>query len=154
MHYKCYLAGPIASRDLKGATTWRAQAQGLLAEYGIEGYSPLRGKENLIPQTGPIGSNTEDYVPDPLTGAKGITRRDRYDVRTADLMIANLLDMTDKPTGTAIEFGWADAFNVPVIMIIEPEGSLAEHPMLSEIAGFRVETVEEACELAASILLP
>ena len=154
MNYKVYLAGPIASRDLEGATTWRYQAKHLLAENCIDGYSPLRGKEDLIPQRGLIGSNTDDYIPDPLTSAKGITARDRYDVQSADLVIANLLDMVEKPTGTAIEFGWADSWGVPVIMIIEPEGSLVEHPMLSDIAGFRVESVEAACALAAQILLP
>ncbi len=151
---KVYLAGPIASRDLEGATIWRAQAKNLLRNFGIQGYSPLRGKEHLVPQTGPIGSNTDNYIPNPLTSAKGITARDRYDVQSSNLMIANLLGMTDKPTGTAIEFGWADAFSVPVIMIIEASGSLAEHPMLVEIAGFRVESVEAACTLAAQILLP
>ena len=151
---KVYLAGPIASRDLEGATTWRYAAKHRLADYGLQGFSPLRGKEDLIPQRGLIGSNTDDYIPDPLTNAKGITARDRYDVQSADLMIANLLDMGEKPTGTAIEFGWADAWGVPVIMIIEATGSLVEHPMLDTIASFRVETVEEACALAASILLP
>lgn len=151
---KVYLAGPIASRDLEGATAWRHTAKRLLALWGIQGFSPLRGKENLIPQRGLIGSNTEDYIPGPLTTTKGITRRDRYDVQSSDLVIANLLGMTDKPTGTAIEFGWADAYGVPVIMVIEPSGSLAEHPMLEEIASYRVESVEDACVLAAQILLP
>lgn len=151
---KVYLAGSIASQDLEGATTWRRRATDLLLCRGIQGYSPLRNKGDLLPQTGLIGSNTEDYTPSPLTSAKGITRRDRYDVQSSDLVIANLLGMTEGPTGTAIEFGWADAFSVPVIMVIEREGSLAEHPMLNEIASFRVESVEAACRLAPQILLP
>ena len=150
--FKVYLAGPIASQDLAGATEWRHEAQQRLADLDIRGYSPLRSKEHLIPQSGRIGSSVVDYKDDPLTSQSGITIRDRYDVMSSDVMIANLLGATEKLVGTAVEFGWADAFNIPVIMVIEPEGSILEHPILNHIAGFRVSTVEEACLVAARIL--
>ena len=154
MNYKVYLAGPIAAVDLSEAIGWRDDATDLLNARGINAYSPLRGKLNLLPSTGAIGNDPANYTTSPLTRAKGITTRDRYDVTSADMMIANLLSMTERSIGTAIEFGWADMARVPVILIIEPEGSIADHPMIQEIAGFQVETVEAACALAAQILLP
>ncbi len=153
-NYKVYLAGPITSVDLEGATGWRFEAIRALREWGIDGYSPLRHKEGLIPQQGLIGSDVSLYERHPLTSAQGITARDRYDVQSSDLVIANLLGSTERTTGTAIEFGWADAFGVPIIMVIEDEGSIAEHPMLNTIAGFRVPNMYHACVLARQILLP
>ena len=154
MKHKVYLAGPISSVDLAGATGWRDEAKRALDDLGIDAYSPLRHKEGLIPQNGLIGADVALYERHPLTSAQGITARDRYDVQSSDLMIANLLGCTEKTSGTAVEFGWADAFGVPVIMVIEDEGSIAEHPMLSTIAGFRVSNMHFACVLAAQILLP
>ena len=154
MNYKVYLAGPITNVDLGEATDWRAKAKAQLALSGIDAYSPLRYKEGLLPPQGLIGCDVDLYDCHPLTSARGITARDRYDVKSADLMIANLLDMTISSIGTAIEFGQADIIGTPVILIIEPSGSIMDHPILDTIAGFRVETVEAACALAAQILLP
>jgi len=157
MNYKVYLAGPIASVDLTGATGWRNEATTMLKSLSggcIQAYSPLRGKTQYLPQTGKIGSTVIDYVEHPLTLDQGITGRDRYDVESSDIMIAHLLGATEKLMGTAVEFGWADIFRIPIIMIIEPEGSLVDHPILRDIASFRVESVDEACYLAKTILFP
>ena len=149
--YKVYLAGPITAVDLTEAVGWRKDARLWLGDYGLKGYSPLRGKEPLLPQDGLIGFDPANYEVNPLTSAKGITTRDRYDVSSCDLMIANLLDSQDQPSiGTAIEFGWADAWKIPVIVVIERD--VIMHPMLETIAGFRVESVVEACDWAARIL--
>ena len=151
---RVYLAGPIASKDWAGATGWRELATLWLAPE-IQCFSPLRGKRAYLPPEGvTITAQTFNYVDHPLTRASGIVGRDRNDVRTADLVIANLLDSVEKPTGTAIEFGWADAWRIPIILIIEREGSVADHPMLRQIAEFHVETLAEACTLARSILIP
>jgi len=152
--YKVYLAGPIIPVDLETAMGWRRRARQLLELSGISAYSPIRGTVNLLPNVGRIGSDITKYQKHPLTTASGMTARDRYDVQSSDLIIANLLNATEKTCGTAIEFGWADAFGVPVIMVIEPSGSLAEHPMLSAIAEFRVSNMDDACVLTAQILLP
>ncbi len=148
-----YLAGPIASKEWLVANGWRSVIANRLAPE-IQCFNPLRGKVTLVPDTGLIGDDICRYTPSPLTTAAGITGRDRNDVRTADLVIANLLNTTTKSTGTAIEFGWADAWRVPIILIMEPEGAVADHPMLRQLADFHVTTLIEACTLAKDILLP
>ena len=42
-----YLAGPITGVDYGSCTDWRKYAKSKLAEDGIMGVSPMRGKENL-----------------------------------------------------------------------------------------------------------
>lgn len=152
---RVYLAGPIASKDWDGANSWRRRVRKTLSQHQIVCVSPLRGKREYFPTNGTaITHQTDNYVDHPLTRAAGITGRDRHDIRTVDLMIANLLGATEKVCGTAIEFGWADAWRVPIILVMEREGSVADHPMLRQIAEFHVETLDEACDLARMILLP
>ncbi len=149
---KVYLAGPIASQTLAQANGWREALALRLADVGITAYNPLRGKQQFLPQYGPVGHDTEHYVEHPLVRARAITARDRNDVTTADLMVVNFLGYEGKSTGTAVEFGWADSARIPVLVIIEPGQAL--HPMLESIMDFRVDSLEQALEVICAVLLP
>lgn len=149
---KVYLAGPIASLDLNEANGWRIEMAKHLAAAGITAYNPLRHKIQYLPQTGPVGHDTEHYVDHPLVMADAITARDRNDVITSDLMIANFLNYEGKPTGTAVEFGWADMANVPILVIANPDFTM--HPMLESLTDFRCDSLPQAVEVARAVLLP
>ncbi len=56
--------------------------------------------------------------------------------------------------GTVMEIAWAKAFQIPVIVIMEKEGNLHDHPMIRDCIGFRVETLLEAIWLTKVLLLP
>lgn len=147
-----YMAGPIASQTLSAANGWREQLAKQLANVGILAFNPLRGKQQFLPQLGPVGHDTERYSDHPLVTAKAITARDRNDVITSDLIVVNFLNYEGKTTGTAIEFGWADSARVPILVIIEPDKVL--HPMLESLMDFRVESLEQAVEVICAVLLP
>jgi nucleoside 2-deoxyribosyltransferase len=148
MSYKIYLAGPIAGLKYDDAVSWRVEAEHKLANYGIQGLSPIRQELHLE------GEDRIEhfYNENPVYTAKGITAKDRNDVLTSDLIIAYLLGAEAVSIGTCIEFGWADAWRKPVIMVADDHDIHAQHGMLSEIAGFRVGSVDSAVELAASLL--
>lgn len=149
MNYKAYLAGPIYGLSWDGATSWREDAARRLWEFGVQGLSPLRAKDYLKDED-KIAHHYGDIHP--LSSPKGLTTRDRNDVRTSDLVIAYLKGAEVASMGTCVEFGWADAWRKPIIMIAE-EGDLhAEHGMLSEIASYKVSDIPDAVELAAAIL--
>jgi nucleoside 2-deoxyribosyltransferase len=80
--------------------------------------------------------------------------RDRYDVMSSDVVLFNLLGTTTVSIGTCIEFGWADAFRKPVVLVMEPEGNLHDHPMVREAAGYIVPTLDEAVQVLDCILNP
>ena len=88
----------------------------------------------------------------PLSTNKAITTRDRHDVKTSDLMIVNLMGVDKVSIGTCIEFGWADAYRVPVIALIE-EDSIHWHGMLREIVGVMATDIEEAANFANVFLI-
>ena len=143
-----YLAGPIAHLTYEEAQGWRDDAIAVLANSGIIGRSPLRGKEFLA-NVGKIGIKE---FQDPMASDRGIIARDRYDVETADVMLANLLGAKACSPGTPAEYGWADAYHTIVITVMENEGSPYDHPFIRGLSGYRVETLEEGLEICRLIL--
>ena len=145
-----YLAGPIAGLTYDEGQDWREYVQGKM-DPQIRSISPLRCKRERLVRTGTITDSYEDFA---LTTQKGITTRDRFDCTRADLVFINLLGAKSVSIGTCIEFGWADAARNPIVMVIEKKSNLHDHPMIRDIAGFRVESLDEGILIAEAILLP
>lgn len=145
-----YLCGPISFLKYEGANDWREYATGYLEQFGIKARSPLRGKD-FLKEMGIIGIG--EYTEHPLATDNGIIARDRFDVRTSDLMLANLLGAEQSSIGSPAEFAWADAFGTPVVTAMEKEGSPYDHPFIRGLSGYRVETLDEALTICRIILL-
>lgn len=150
MSPKVYLAGPISGLSFGEANEWRELASKKLALYGIRAASPLRGKDHLRDET---VLHKGGYDKNVMSTARGITTRDRWDVMTADLIIMNLFGAKDVSIGSVMEIAWADMMNKPVVLIMEKEGNIHEHCMLSECVQFRVQSLEEAIEVARKFLV-
>ena len=150
MKKKIYTGGPISGLTYaESALGWREALKELLPEFDL--YSPMRAKDFLAD----AGILQGSYENNPMSSTNGILGRDRNDVRTCDLMIANFLeDQGNYSLGTAMEFGWADAWRKPVIMVAEEGNPHRNHPMLSGASVYIVETLEEAAYLARVLLLP
>lgn len=145
-----YLAGPVTGLSYKGATDWRKQATEWLSARGLRGLDPMRGKHYLLGETKLAAKGYEDTV---LSNEKAITTRDRFDTQRADVVIMNFLGATKISAGTMIEMGWADSVRTPIIVVMEKDGSNPhDHAMIRSIAGYWVESLEEAVDVAASIL--
>jgi nucleoside 2-deoxyribosyltransferase len=145
---KIYLAGPISGLTYEGAQDWRDYFTSTIDQQ-IACFSPLRGKEYLA-MRGPLEGSYDEF---PLSTDRGITTRDRNDCMGADLVVFNMLGAKRVSIGTMVEFGWADAARVPSILIIEKEGNIHNYPMIREIAGFRVDNLQDAIAIAEIVLL-
>ena len=146
---KVYLAGIISGLDYKSATTWREYAQQELDKAGIIGASPMRAKKHLNPED---KLDEMGYDKNPMSTQEGITTRDRWDVMTCDVVLMNLLGAEKRSIGCSIEVGWADAWRKPIILVAE-EGNVHEHAMLLQCCAYRVNTVDEAIDIAKKILV-
>lgn len=146
-----YLAGPITGLSYGEARHgWRGEFTSMLAPH-IQYNSPMRGKDflqNMSNLKGEDGAYTN-----PMATGPAIVCRDRNDVKTADAMVACFLGFYDKSLGTAVEFGWADAYRVPVVMIAEKDNP-HQHLMLANMCGYNVETLEEGALLLNQLLTP
>jgi len=145
---KVYLAGPIGGLTFEEASGWRERLKVFLRGTQIEVFSPLRGKEYL---KGTVIRVEEPYTYTMSTD-KAIVTRDRTDVLTADLVICNLLGAKSVSIGTMFELAWANQARVPVVLVMEKQGNLHNHPFVREAADFLVETVGEAGVMALHIL--
>ena len=162
-----YLSGPIAGLSYKKSVSWRDEADAKLragSDGRVVGLSPMRGKE-VLSRMRKIEAWSQKLVGTVNCDARSITQRDRNDtMRQADLMLVYWGEMFDRPSvGTMIEFGWADAARIPVIQATgtwPKKSSLdyiylkrtVEHPIVQGIAGWTVETLDEAVMIALQIL--
>ena len=150
-----YLAGPITGQSYEDAKNgWRSWFALRMMSHGhIRCASPMRMKDHLegIKSLEPEGYEGNVNLTD--TDA-GITTRDHNDVRTADLVVACFLGADRVSIGTCVEFGWADAYRVPVIMVAEEDNIHRKHPILRRIAGFVTDDLGMAVNLSQSILTP
>jgi len=145
-----YLAGPIAGLTYQEARYgWRPRFKKLMPSY-IVCASPMRAKESLSDQ----GVLTSDSYEGLLTSASAIVTRDFHDVRTCDAMVACFLEGVRPSLGTAVEFGWAHAFDKPIIMVAHPDDPHYRHSMLRRMAGYHCRTLEEAAHVVYHLLTP
>lgn len=157
-----YLAGPITGLNYAGATDWREYARKKLWLRGINGVSPMRAKSYLASLAKPITGTGEEYeAMSAISRAEGVMARDRYDTRTANIVLANFLGAKQVSVGTCIELGWADAWRVPVVMAIETYNPKAtkqkpnnphHHMMVWQATGWKVPTLDEALDIVIGIL--
>lgn len=144
---RIYLAGPIKGLSYIEATEWRKYVTNNVKE-NIECLSPLRGKSYLSdePILKPIYDNFA------LSNAKAITTRDRFDAQRCDLLFVNLLSAKETSIGTVMEIAWADSKRIPIIMVIENNGNIHDHPMITECVGFRTDNLDDAIFIVNNIL--
>jgi len=149
-----YLAGPITGLDYAGATDWREYAIKYLHDVGIQGLSPMRGKAYLANLGSPISGHGREYLHmGVLSRPESVLTRDYFDCTRSDVVLVNLLGAKQISVGTVMEIAFAHAARVPIVCAIEPTGNLHEHMMVNQAIGFRVTTLDEALDIAASILV-
>jgi nucleoside 2-deoxyribosyltransferase len=147
-----YLSGGITGLTHGEAANWREQVGKVFTDMSngqIRTLSPMRGKRYL--DTGKPIDTFNDKNKKMLSHKESIYTRDRNDVKRCDLMLVNLLEAPRVSIGTCIEFGWADAFDKPIIVAME-ETNIHSHPILNECANIIVPTLEDAVELSYHIL--
>lgn len=138
-----YLAGPISGTSYEISTDWRERFRWLIRPHVA--LSPMRGKSYLSSEAA-----IKDSYDTPLSCARGIITRDRWDVQRCEVLVANLLDAQRVSIGTVMEIAWADAYRKPVIVVMEA-GSLHDHAFIREVAGFWLLTLEEAAHIVLQL---
>lgn len=146
-----YLSGPITGLNYAGCTDWREYARQRLAEMGIEGLSPMRGKE-FLRHAGTITDNMQAVLEHAMSQDAAIVTRDRWDTTRCDFMLVNLLGAERVSIGTIVELGWADLARRPVVLVMEAKGNIHEHAFVRQLSGYRVETLDEGIDLIGTAL--
>lgn len=149
--WKCYLSGPIAGLTYDESIKWTNIAKERLEPFGIFGYRPLRSKTKTDELKGVISSDPRNGI---LTTDASIYSRDRYDVESCDCMLVNLLDAKRVSIGTCYEMAWASLLRKPMIIMMEKEGNLHDHPFVRMSCDIRTYNLDDGIEAVKHILLP
>jgi nucleoside 2-deoxyribosyltransferase len=139
-----YLAGPMSGLPAHHANGWRKVVAEQLSDI-TRCLNPTRG----LPFAG-ILPKVDDASP--LSMAPGVVGRDRWDIERSDLVLANFLGAKVPSVGTIFELGWADAYRVPVVLVMEDEGNPHDHPMVTHTAAFRVNNIPDAIQVVRDVL--
>lgn len=149
--HKVYLAGPITGLSFGESTDWREYINNRFKVEApqIFGFSPLRGKKYLKEHK----QIAPEYDQWPLSTARGITERDKFDCKTSDIVLVNLLGAQSVSIGTVLEIGWASANGIPVVTVMEDD-NVHNHAMVRETSSFVVDSLDKGFDVVCAILLP
>lgn len=144
---RIYLCGPITGLTIKEASEYRDKIKEMFAETGILTLDPMRGKYHIesdepICAVGYVSGSHDD---------KAIVKRDKHDVMNCALMLADFTNSKQISIGSMVEFGWADAMGIPIVTVL-PKGNLHDHCFVRQLSTYVVEDIEEAVQLALTII--
>ena len=158
-----YLCGPMAENTPEQANGWRQEAASLLGSKGFTVTSPMRGK-GMLESKKVMGVHYESYGQVPELTPPSIFARDQFDVRHADIILANMTELgtahrhdwshfnTKLNTKTVLlpsigsdfEIAWAFMLHKPVVLIAPDDNPYAHHPFLKGMSSLvRFDTMEE-----------
>jgi hypothetical protein len=157
-----YLAGPILGTTYGECTDWREYAQARLAQLdpALRGASPMRAKKylaNLVKMplsADQLRTTQSGTIKTPLSTAAAIVGRDQMDVARADLLLVNLLGAEKVSIGTCCEVAQAHTIGTPVMLVMEGQGNIHDHPFITQQSAFRVDDLDTAISLIPAVLIP
>lgn len=140
---KVYLSGPIAGLSYDDARYgWREYVDDRLAP-GVITLSPMRHEGHLAEIRGPLEPAGQlDHF---FSGSKIIFEKDRLDIERSDVVLVNLLGATSRVSiGTVAEIGMATTLGKQIILVIEDEGNIHDHPFVTVPASLRLNNLDDA----------
>lgn len=145
-----YLSGPITGLTYQDARYgWRGDFTKLLTS-DINVLSPMRHEGHLAEITGPLAENYPTHL---FSHSKMIVNKDFMDIRRSDLMVLNVMGaMKVVSRGSLVELGYAAAIDVPIVLIIEPEGNIHDYPFVIENSMVRLDNLQDAATAVNSLM--
>lgn len=136
MKHTVYLSGPMGGCTVEEMTVWRKYVESKL------------NSENVV-CTLPTRSFTKTHTPHETD--RWINRRDFFDCTRASVVLVNLLGMKTLSIGTIMEIAWAYQKQIPVVVIVEPDGP-QNHPMMKDSITQEARTLDEGIAFVKELL--
>ena len=124
---KIYCCAAISGRDYDEVVGYYEQLRSDLTAYGLEPMIPMVRKDhdNTMPAHGQYAPESSD---------KAITNRDKWMVKSSDIVYANLLGAKHVSIGTCMELAWAYDSGRHIILAMEKHGNLHQHAFINTMA--------------------
>lgn len=145
---KIYLAGPISGQSYEDVVDYYRIASMYFNDIGYTVFHPMTGKGHLRTE---LKFKAEGYG-DPIASNHAILRRDKWMVRQADIILANLLPANGTVSiGTITEMAWANLLGKHVIVVME-DGNIHQHAFVKELADIIFSTYKEAEQYLGNLI--
>ncbi len=130
------------------ARGWRDEVIDALQPHGFTVTSPMRVEKNHLKADTAIAADAfgESHHAAEMRPS-AIYERDMFDVRMADIILANMNEAEVASLGSSHEIGYADALGQATIILVARPGNLyREHPISSQAAGIIFDELQEAID--------
>lgn len=151
MEKSVYLCGPITGLSYGDCTNWRQYAAKHL-KHNIVPLDPMRCKEYLQHETEIKHSYEDGEFGALLSSERHFFHRDILDVAATDMLLVNFLGATSVSIGSVSEMGMAHAQKKGIVLVMEKEGNLHDHPFIRQMAGWRADTLDKGIEVINAVL--
>jgi nucleoside 2-deoxyribosyltransferase len=141
-----FLAGPLTGISYGDALDWRRYVESKLPA-DVIAFSALRGKRHVANERVLKDSYPEHLLSTP----QGTITRDRYDVSRCDALFVNFLNADRVSIGTIMEMAWADAWRIPIILVME-KGNVHDHAFVRQVSAFIAGDLDEAIQTAVDVI--
>ncbi len=141
-----YLSWPITGQDFAWATDRRNYIKESIMSSEVEFLDPMRAKEYLKDE------KNITLWDNPMFTAKSTITRDIFDVKNADVILLNFLWAEKVSIWSITELARAYQRRKPVILVIEENDRIHNHPWIREMSGFVVHTLEDGIKILKAVL--
>lgn len=142
-----YLARPISGRSYDEVMKYYFTAVKALENRGFDVLCPMTGKTYLRTELEFKAHGYDEY---PTSTNHAIMERDRWMVKKADIIYANLSNSDRVSIGTMMELAWAHDHGKHSIVVME-DGNVHQHAFVLEAADIVFKTHMEAMEYLYSL---
>lgn len=145
---KIYLAGPISGLGYEEVSNYFESTYDKLTQWNYNVFSPMRGKSQLRTE---IEFKAHGYENVPVATNHAIFDRDRWMVKSADVVYANLTNSGDRISiGTMMELAWAFDSGKHVIVAMQDD-NIHQHAFVLEAAHIIFNSHEDAMDYLKSL---
>jgi hypothetical protein len=141
-----FLAGPLTGISYGDALDWRKYVESKLPA-DVIAFSAIRGKRHVANERVLKDSYPEHLLSTP----QGTITRDRYDASRCDALFVNFLNADRVSIGTIMEMAWADAWRIPIILVME-KGNVHDHAFVRQVSAFIAGDLDEAIQTAVDVI--
>ena len=135
-----YCVHPISGLSADEVFSYYKRIRDKLAKY-YEVMIPMTGKKSLRCEK---KFRAEGYEGDPQTSNRSIFGRDKWMVKQADVIYANLMGATKMVSiGSMFELAWASLMGKYVVLAMDPKG-VHQHAFVLEAADIIFDSEEDA----------
>lgn len=145
---RIYLVHPISGLSYDEVVNYYSEKVKFCKSLGLEVLCPMTGKNYLRNE---LALRAHGYDKHPASTNHSIYTRDKWMVKSADLIYASFIGAKSASIGSTMELAWASDWDKHIIVAMEPE-NVHRHAFMLEAANVIFNTEKDADEYLEKLI--